>query len=94
MEGSNCDGNGGWMRIGYINMTEPGATCPQGLYSYTYGGKTLCDKSQGLRNGCSGTFFSAIGLTGQRISVWMIYKLFILEYIINDRTPSIFGHLF
>ena len=27
MEGSNCDGNGGWMRIGYINMTEPGAIC-------------------------------------------------------------------
>ena len=28
MEGSNCDGKGGWMRVGYLNMTEPGATCP------------------------------------------------------------------
>ena len=67
MEGSNCDGNGGWMRIGYINMTEPGATCPQGLYNYTYGGKTLCDKSHDLRNGCSATFFSAIGLNYTKV---------------------------
>ena len=67
MEGSNCDSNGGWMRIGNINMTEPGATCPQGLYNYTYGGKTLCDKSQGLGYGCSATFFSAIGLNYTKV---------------------------
>ena len=45
------------MRIGYINMTEPDATCPQGLYNYTYGNKTLCDKSHDLRDGCNSTFF-------------------------------------
>ena len=31
MEGSNCDGEGGWMRVGYLNMSEPGALCPPGL---------------------------------------------------------------
>ena len=31
MEGSNCDGVGGWMRVGYLNMSEPGSTCPPGL---------------------------------------------------------------
>ena len=31
MEGSRCDGEGGWTRVGYLNMTEPGAVCPQGL---------------------------------------------------------------
>ena len=31
MEGSNCDGERGWMRVGYLNMSEPGATCPPGL---------------------------------------------------------------
>ena len=31
MEGSNCDGVGGWMRVGYLNMSELGATCPPGL---------------------------------------------------------------
>ena len=34
MEGSNSDGNGGWMRVGYINMSEPGATCPPELTLY------------------------------------------------------------
>ena len=31
MEGSNCDGKGGWMRVGNIKMSESGATCPPGL---------------------------------------------------------------
>ena len=31
MEGRNCDGNGGWMRVGYLNMSEPNAICPPGL---------------------------------------------------------------
>ena len=31
MEGSNCDGKGGWMRVGYLNMTDPGSSCPSGL---------------------------------------------------------------
>ena len=31
MEGINCDGEGGWTRVAYINMTEPNATCPNGL---------------------------------------------------------------
>ena len=31
MEGDKCDGEGGWTRIGYLNMTQPNATCPTGL---------------------------------------------------------------
>ena len=67
MEGSNCDGNGGWMRVGYINMTEPGATCPTGLYEYTYGSKAFCDKSQSLANGCNSAFFSTFGLSYNKV---------------------------
>ena len=36
MEGSNCDGKGGWMRVGYINKSESGATCPPGLTLQQY----------------------------------------------------------
>ena len=36
MEGSNCDGKGGWMRVGYLNMSEPNATCPPGLTLQQY----------------------------------------------------------
>ena len=31
MEGTNCEGEGGWTRVAYVNMTQPGATYPQGL---------------------------------------------------------------
>ena len=29
------------MRVGYINMTQPHATCPEGLYKYTLGSLAL-----------------------------------------------------
>ena len=67
MEGSNCDGNGGWMRIGYFNMTEPGATCPQGLYNQTYNNREFCDKSYSFSNGCNSTFYSSIGLNYTKV---------------------------
>ena len=25
MEGINCNGEGGWTRVGYVNMAQPGA---------------------------------------------------------------------
>ena len=31
MEGSNCDDKGGWMKVGYLNMSEPNTTCPSEL---------------------------------------------------------------
>ena len=58
MEGVNCDGEGGWTRIGYLNMTEPNATCPDGLvqknfYNINY---DLCGKTL-IQNHCNSTFF-------------------------------------
>ena len=67
MDGSNCDGNGGWMKVGYVNMTEPGATCPQGLYKYTIGGKTLCDRIHNSSGRCDATFFSSNGLNYTKV---------------------------
>ena len=67
MEGSNCDGTGGWTRVAYINMTEPNATCPEGLYQYSFDNKTLCDRNHNDTNGCDGTFFSARGLNYTKV---------------------------
>ena len=67
MDGSNCDGNGGWMRVGYVNMTEPGSTCPQGLYKYTIGNKTLCDRIHTSSSRCDATFFSSNGLNYTKV---------------------------
>uniref|UniRef100_A0A1X7UPM3 Fibrinogen C-terminal domain-containing protein n=1 Tax=Amphimedon queenslandica TaxID=400682 RepID=A0A1X7UPM3_AMPQE len=67
MEGSNCDGAGGWMRVGYFNMREPGSTCPPGLYTQTYNNQEFCDKSYSFSNGCSSMFYSSIGLNYTRV---------------------------
>ena len=42
MEGSNCDGS--WMRVGYLNMSSPGATCLPGttLRQFNNMGHGLC----------------------------------------------------
>ena len=35
MEGTNCGGQGGWMRVAHVNMSQSGASCPQGLTQKT-----------------------------------------------------------
>ena len=44
MEGSQCDGEGGWTRIGYLNMTQPGATCPTALVLQNYINTEVCGR--------------------------------------------------
>ena len=34
MEGIHCDGESGWTRVAFINMSEPGSSCPPGLVQY------------------------------------------------------------
>ena len=60
MEGSNCDGKGGWMRVGYINMSEPGATCPHGLTLYQYNNidHGLCSRPVSSSGSSASVFFS------------------------------------
>ena len=64
MEGTNCGGEGGWMRVAFVNMTEPGATCPLGLTQKVISGLTLCGRSNG---GCQSTFFSTNILNYSRV---------------------------
>ena len=42
MEDINCDGKGGWMRVGYFNMNRPNATCPHDLTQQQYNYWLLC----------------------------------------------------
>ena len=34
MEGSHCDEEGGWTKVAFVNMSEPGSSCPPGLVQY------------------------------------------------------------
>ena len=64
MEGSNCGGEGGWMRVVYVNMSQSGATCPQGLTQRTFSGLTLCGRNSA---GCQSTVFSALRLAYSQV---------------------------
>ena len=55
MEGTNCGGEGGWTRVAHVDMTQPGATCPQGLNQRTFSGKKTC--ANFISFGCTGTLF-------------------------------------
>ena len=64
MEGSNCGGQGGWMRVAHVNMSQDGASCPQGLTQKNMSGLTLCGQNAA---GCEGTLLSALGLSYSRV---------------------------
>ena len=51
MEGTNCGGQGGWMRVAHVNMSQDGASCPQGLTQKNMSGLTLCGQNA---TGCEG----------------------------------------
>ena len=52
------------MRVAYVNTTQAGAACPQGLTQRTVSGLTLCARSS---DGCDGTMFSTFGLNYSRV---------------------------
>ena len=64
MEGSDCDGEGGWTRVTFVNMSEPGSSCPPGLVQYdSIFNTSLCWINNGtIFDGCNSTFFSTYDL--------------------------------
>ena len=74
MERTNCGGEGGWTRVAYVNMSQSGATCPQGLTRRTLSGLTLCGRMDGnyvattpFGGGCQSTVFSTLGLSYSQV---------------------------
>ena len=57
MEGQ-CDGKGRWMRVGYINMSEPGNNFPNELKSYNFENFNypFCDRPHLSSGGCNSVF--------------------------------------
>ena len=64
MERTNCGGQRGWTRVAYVNMSQSGSTCPQGLTERTFSGLTLCGRNT---TGCQGTWVSTLGLNYSRV---------------------------
>ena len=70
MEGSHCDGEGGWTRVVFVNMSEPGSSCPPGLVQYdNIFNTSLCWINNGTSYfyGCNSTTFSTYGLNYTKV---------------------------
>ena len=69
MVGINCDEEGGWTRVAYLNMTEPGTTCPSGLHQTGYNNLNhdVCGRPTPSSAGCDSTFFSTYSINYTRI---------------------------
>ena len=70
MEGSHCDGEGGWTRVAFVNMSEPGSSCPPGVVQYdNIFNTSLCWINNGTSyfHGCNSTFFSTYGLNYNKV---------------------------
>ena len=53
--------------MAYVNMSQSGATCPQGLTQRTLSGLTLCGRNNTKSGGCQSTVFSTLGLNYSRV---------------------------
>ncbi|XP_019860983.1 PREDICTED: uncharacterized protein LOC109589319 [Amphimedon queenslandica] len=94
MNGINCDGEGGWTRVGYFNMTQSGATCPTGLTqkNFTNIDHPLCG-TVANNNNCASTTFSSNGLTynevcGQ-VRGYQFFRILAFHRYAGDKNSSI-----
>ena len=67
MEGVNCGGTGGWTRIGFVNMTEYGATCPEGLDQQIMNEPFNSDLCRSNIIGCASAFFPSYDISYQEV---------------------------
>ena len=69
MEGSNCDGKGSWMRVAYIKMSEPGATCSPELTLHQYNNidHGLCGRPVTSSGSSASVFFSTYGVIYNKV---------------------------
>ena len=66
MDGDNCDSNGGWTRVAFINMTVPDINCPNGLSQLTFekASNPVCGVNNYLQTGCDSSYFDTILANG------------------------------
>ena len=69
MEGMNCDEEGGWTRVAYLNMAEPDTTCPSGLTQAEYVNinHDVCGQPNPSTGSCDSTFFSSCSINYTKV---------------------------
>ena len=64
MDTTHCNTRGGWMRVAYLNMTEPGASCPTSLRQINTPAK-LCGRR--TAPGCSSVTYPVDGIRYSKV---------------------------
>jgi len=64
MDTTHCNIRGGWMRVAYLNMTEPGASCPTSLRQINTPAK-LCGRH--TAPGCSSVTYPVDGIRYSKV---------------------------
>ena len=65
MEAVKCDGGGGWMRVAYLDMSDPSQQCPPGFKLYEQGGTRACGRQSGP--GCQSVEFPSNNITYNQV---------------------------
>ena len=85
MEG--CDGEGGWIRVAYLNMSDPSQQCPTDFRLYNESGVRACGRQNSSVGGCNSVTFSTYG-----ISYSQVYgRVLGYQYASPDAISSNFG---
>ena len=65
MEG--CDGEGGWTRVAYLNMSDPSQQCPTDFRLYDESGVRACGRRTSSVGGCNSVTFSTYGISYSQV---------------------------
>ena len=60
----SCNAILGWMRVAYLNMTDPDESCPPGLTAQTHNSKSFCLR---IGPGCSSVIFPVNGVRYSKV---------------------------
>ena len=57
-----CDGDSGWTRVAYLNMSDPSQQCPTELRLYNEDGVRACGRQTSSSGSCNSVTFSTNGI--------------------------------
>ena len=66
MEGTNCGGEGGWMRVAHLNMTDSSSQCPDGFRLVTPNNVRFCTRNTSSA-GCRIIAVESFGLSYSQV---------------------------
>ena len=84
MEG--CDGEGGWTRVAYLNMSDPSQQCPADFRLYDVNGVRACGRQRSFV-GCNSITFSTNGISYSQVCG----RVTGYQYATTDAVDSVHG---